>query len=787
MCTLLLTLLLGVVMSGPPQAQVNDPGQLIDAGNGALKAGRFAEAERLFRQALAIYQASSPDSNNTGVAAFNLGLALQRQFKHEEAEAAYRTSHSISLRLKGPEHAETIDTLIRIGDTRRAQSKFSLAETDYRVALAARERSLGANHPDTLIALDRVVLAVEGQKRYNEAEPLIRRLVTGHEIAHGPAHAATAEALMDLASNLGLQNRHADAEPVFRRALGIMEGARGFDHPDTLRAATRFALHFEYRERYADAEVLRRRVFAALLKSDGTSSPKTAEYALDFGYVLERQKKWSEALDLYSQAVAAFEKTNGAADPGTLRALDRLRHLYGSQDKHSDAERIARRTLDAVEKSPGPKREEVVQRLHDLAYTLARQEKDVEREQVLRRAAAIAEEAPDGPWFATSLLTLGYALEDQDRYAEAEGVFRREASLRERAQGPDSWETRFALRNLARMLHQQDKFAESEAIRDRLLKSNEKEFGLQSKQVALTRLDFAEFDLRRRRFQHALDGVDSALRVLRSLTAGDGDRYGALVIRGKALVGLQRFDEGMATLQQAASLLQRTEPQESLFRNQVHRVFGTELMKQARFSEAEAAFRQAHDGASRLGDDAAMKSIMLLELGYALGYQNRLDEALKVFESARQIRASADGVWAVSLVSAHQAVAWTMLRQSRFLAAEQNALSATKLAPSFGSTKLELAAAWTTLARARVGLKKLAEAESAAREALTLTRKMPAGDPRIAQTLHVLGMIAEAKGDLAAARSRYGEALAIREKAFADTHPDIAESRGALARIAQGG
>lgn len=98
---LILCLLAGGPFAPAPALAQTDTSQIVEAGNAELRAGRYAEAERLYRQALAVYQALDPNSQNTGVALNNFGLALENQRKFAEAEKAYLAAQPIRARVLG--------------------------------------------------------------------------------------------------------------------------------------------------------------------------------------------------------------------------------------------------------------------------------------------------------------------------------------------------------------------------------------------------------------------------------------------------------------------------------------------------------------------------------------------------------------------------------------------------------------------------------------------------------------------------------------------------------------
>jgi serine/threonine-protein kinase len=65
-------------------------------GSVYLAAGRYADAERLLRQAADLYaSALSPEDMNTGIARIKLGRALARQERWAEAERESRAGYDI--------------------------------------------------------------------------------------------------------------------------------------------------------------------------------------------------------------------------------------------------------------------------------------------------------------------------------------------------------------------------------------------------------------------------------------------------------------------------------------------------------------------------------------------------------------------------------------------------------------------------------------------------------------------------------------------------------------------
>ena len=199
---------------------------------------RYAEAEPLYRQALAIREAAlGPDHPDTAQSLNNLAVLLRIQgHLYGEAEELPRRALAIREAALGPDHPETAISLINLALLFQAQGRYREAEPLSRRALAIREKTLGSDNPDTAQGLNDLALLLQAQGRLGEAEPLYRRALAiwEKERTVGPDHPDTARSLDSLAYLHRAQGRLGEAEPLYRRALAIREKALGPDHPDTL-------------------------------------------------------------------------------------------------------------------------------------------------------------------------------------------------------------------------------------------------------------------------------------------------------------------------------------------------------------------------------------------------------------------------------------------------------------------------------------------------------------------------------------------------------------------------
>jgi tetratricopeptide (TPR) repeat protein len=220
------------------RAAVNDDENTLylDAHARILKTlGRYAEAEPLYRRALAIDEkALGLKHPDVATSLNNLAGLLYKQGKYVEAEPLYRRALAIGEKTLGPDHPAVATRLNNLAGLLEAQGKYVEAEPLYRRALAIGEKTLGTDHPDVATWLNNLAGLLRAQGKYVEAEPLYRRALAIGEKTLGTDHPAVATRLNNLAGLLEAQGKYVEAEPLCRRALAIYEIALGSGHPNTI-------------------------------------------------------------------------------------------------------------------------------------------------------------------------------------------------------------------------------------------------------------------------------------------------------------------------------------------------------------------------------------------------------------------------------------------------------------------------------------------------------------------------------------------------------------------------
>jgi tetratricopeptide (TPR) repeat protein len=195
--------------------------------------GKYADAEPLYRRALAVYEeALGKRHPDTATCYNNLALDLQYQGRSGEAEPLYRKALAVREEVLGPRHPDTAHSYNDLATNLEAQGQYREAEQLHRKALAMDEEVLGPHHPDTARNYNNLAYNLQAQGRYREAEPLFRKALAINEEVLGKRHPDTALSSNNLAYNLQAQGRAQEAEPLYRRALAVR-----FAEPEPDRAA----------------------------------------------------------------------------------------------------------------------------------------------------------------------------------------------------------------------------------------------------------------------------------------------------------------------------------------------------------------------------------------------------------------------------------------------------------------------------------------------------------------------------------------------------------------------
>ena len=114
-------------------------------------AGRFSEAEGLYRQALEIARATIGETHpNYASDLNNLAAVVLAQGRYDEAEGLYRQALDIDRATIGETHPDYATRLNNLAAVVQSQGKFAAAEPFYQQAIVILDATLGPDHPTTV-------------------------------------------------------------------------------------------------------------------------------------------------------------------------------------------------------------------------------------------------------------------------------------------------------------------------------------------------------------------------------------------------------------------------------------------------------------------------------------------------------------------------------------------------------------------------------------------------------------------------------------------------------------
>jgi tetratricopeptide (TPR) repeat protein len=429
--------------------------------------GKYAQAESLFRQALAVHEeVLGPKHPDTAQSYNNLGSNLRAQGRAKEAEPLLRKALAIDEEVLGPKHADTAASCNNLAGSLDDQGRLKEAEPLYRQALAVREEVLGPKHSDTAITYDNLALNLQAQGGIKEAEPLFRKALAVFEEVLGPKHLDTAISYNNLALNLQAQGRAQEAEPLYRKALAVRQEVQGPKHPGTAHALSSLAYNLDDQGRLQEAELLYRKALALREEVLGPKHPHTAESYNNLAYNLNAQGRAHEAEPLYRQALAVREEVLGPKHPLTADSYSNVATNLHTQGRIKEAEPLLRKTLAVREEVLGPKHPRTALSYNNLAINLDAQGRTQEAELLYRRSLAVCEDVfgPQHPDTAFRYNNLAANLHAQGRVTEAEPLLRKAVAIYEEVLGPMHPDAARSYGNLAANLQARGRAREAEPL-----------------------------------------------------------------------------------------------------------------------------------------------------------------------------------------------------------------------------------------------------------------------------------------------------------------------------------
>lgn len=352
----LLSLALALTALQPAQAQnqqIAEWEKASEAGKAALKAGKFAEAEKQFKAAQAALQAlPANDSRRT-------------------------------------------DTLNSFAELYTKQNKFAEAESSYKQAVALAEKAIGEQNGASNLAscLNNLAALYFKQDKFAEAEALMLKAVATEEKALGPTSKGLITGLTNLADLYKQQGKIDQAVAVNKRIIGIWEK----NAPDSVQlgmALDAFAGFYRNLKQYEESEEPEKRALAILEKKCGAESAQVAACLSNLGTTYKSQNKFDEAEAVLKRALAINEKLHGANNQETAKACRNLAKMYKTAARYPESESFYKKAI-AIDEAAADKGEQIKD-LESYADLLRKAGRDEDAEEIDAKVEALRSGAKEG-------------------------------------------------------------------------------------------------------------------------------------------------------------------------------------------------------------------------------------------------------------------------------------------------------------------------------------------------------------------------------------------------------
>ena len=362
-------------------------------GAAALTHGRFAEAEREFRESLDVLRSADPnDDAIAGIVLSNLGLALQHQRRYAEAEESYNRAKAAIAHSHGEASSEYAKLLMDVGLLRYHTGDYVRAAQLDALALKIESALPELTDRDKATVENNAGLALFEMGRLSEAEQLLVKAVEGYGSGPGDPDPGLVQALNALAVvkiNMGeidsatrverqalqlatargqidpgaLANVHNNLGSIavrsgnpraarleFETALRQWAAATGENTPEYGATLSNLASLDSNAKDHKRAEKLYRRVLAIDEAELGPGHPKVALDLSNIAVQLYARKLPYEALAYYERARMIQESSGASLDLArTWRGIAAIQ----SSSKHLDEAAAAYENAIAAFKSSG--------------------------------------------------------------------------------------------------------------------------------------------------------------------------------------------------------------------------------------------------------------------------------------------------------------------------------------------------------------------------------------------------------------------------------------------------
>lgn len=448
-----------------------------------------------------------------------LGHAYETLGDLEQASKHLKRSIVLREQLSDADDASLLETKSFLLDVLGQQSKYESAVALGTAVLEAQRQVVGPNHPDTLLTMVRLGRVYRLTAKYPDAEALHRQAYEAYRRQLGEDSQQTMEALHALAATQLYRGNYREAQLLLERVVVFSSSSLGSQHPDTMSARSNLAASYSYQGKFAEAEAIQRELLQISERILGAEHADTLVTLENLAYTYAEQGNPEAALLLQLRALATSKRVRGAEHPHTLLTMGNLAASYEDMGRFNEAVELRNEAISIERRILGDRHPSTLLSMNNLAFDYRVLGRLPEAESLLLQATQISPDVlgsqhPDTLGYLRSLAAVYQA---QGRFADAAGILSDVVPTTKRVLGTSHRDTLDSSRELASVLLLQRKPREAEA----LLSASIKDTSVKGWRLALARSCLGEALLDLNRFadaeEHLLAGHAGLLDSSKSM------------------------------------------------------------------------------------------------------------------------------------------------------------------------------------------------------------------------------------------------------------------------------
>ncbi len=310
-----------------------DQGQLgllyLTEGNLYQRQSRYAEAERVYVQALSEFLKVNGENGNSIRARLSLANSLFHQGKLSAAENQYRENIQVTQRMLGTDHSAALGNLVGLGAAIMEQGRFAEALSVAEEALALSLQVQGDNHKQAGNIRNNIANIMNAMGDVQGAEAMMRDVIKNTHTHLGRNHEIAFMVEYNLAELLNNTGRYWEAEKMARDTYARKLSVLGKTHHFSLESLDNIGVSLWGQGKLQAAKATLEEVLEGKTARLSDRSPHTLNTLAHLARTLADLGDFDRAVEAYQQLVMLRSEVLGDDHPQTLEAIAALDALVG--------------------------------------------------------------------------------------------------------------------------------------------------------------------------------------------------------------------------------------------------------------------------------------------------------------------------------------------------------------------------------------------------------------------------------------------------------------------------